>query len=351
MSDLTIILNYSFELQIFLTIFATLVASFLYTKTLNIISIKVKKTSSIWDDALIYALNKPGKLIILVFGFSFVMQIFSKNYNLNLNEALHSIRVITLIFAATLSILRLLKKSEESFLKRNNLDNEKLTTINAIVKLLKISVIITSTLILMQTLGINISGILAFGGVSGIAIGFAAKDLLSNFFGALMIYLDKPFRIGDWISSPDKEIEGTVEAIGWRQTRIRKFDQRPIYVPNSVFSTITVENPSRMTHRRISETIGVRYDDFKNIGKIINKIEKYITDHSSVDKNKTIIVKFNKYAESSLDIMIYFLTTETNWVKFHHLKQEILLEIGEIIASHKASIAYPTIAIKSDKKS
>ena len=90
----------------------------------------------------------------------------------------------------------------------------------------------------MQTLGFSVSGVMAFGGIGGIAIGFAAKDLLANFFGALTIYLDRPFSEGDWIRSPDREIEGIVENIGWRLTVIRSFDKRPIYVPNSVFASI-----------------------------------------------------------------------------------------------------------------
>ena len=113
----------------------------------------------------------------------------------------------------------------------------------------------------MQLFDYSVSGLLAFGGIGGIAVGFAAKDLLANFFGGLMIYLDRPFSVGDWIRSPDKEIEGTVEDIGWRLTRIRTFDKRPLYIPNSIFASISVENPSRMSNRRIYEKIGIRYDD------------------------------------------------------------------------------------------
>ena len=87
---------------------------------------------------------------------------------------------------------------------------------------------------------------MAFGGIGGIAIGFAAKDLLANFFGALMIFLDRPFSIGDWIRSPDREIEGVVEDIGWRSTKIRTFDKRPLFIPNSAFASLTVENASKM---------------------------------------------------------------------------------------------------------
>ena len=96
---------------------------------------------------------------------------------------------------------------------------------------------------------------------------FAAKDLLANFFGGLTIYLDRPFAVGDWIRSPDREIEGTVERIGWRLTLIRTFDKRPLYIPNAVFTTIAVENPSRMHNRRIYETIGIRYDDAPENGR------------------------------------------------------------------------------------
>jgi len=85
--------------------------------------------------------------------------------------------------------------------------------------LLRASIVITAALVILQNLGFSISGVLAFGGVGGIAVGFAAKDLLANFFGGLTVYMDRPFVVGDWVRSPDKNIEGTVEHIGWRLTR------------------------------------------------------------------------------------------------------------------------------------
>ena len=117
------------------------------------------------------------------------------------------------------------------------------TTLAALAKLLRLAIIISGVLIALPTLGIEITALLAFGGVGGIAIGFAAQDLLANFFGGLMIYMDRPFAIGDWIRSPDREIEGTVESIGWRLTVVRTFDKRPLYIPNSVFNTLALENP------------------------------------------------------------------------------------------------------------
>ena len=130
------------------------------------------------------------------------------------------------------------------------------TTVFALSKLSRLVIFVVTVITVAHTLGFNVGALLALGGVGGIAVGLAAKDLLANFFGGLTIYLDRPFSVGDWIRSPDKSIEGTVEYISWRHTRIRAFNKNPIYVPNAVFTTIVVENPSRMSHRRLKETVG-----------------------------------------------------------------------------------------------
>jgi len=216
------------------------------------------------------------------------------------------------------------------------------TSIHAIGKLVRTAVFITTGLVILQTLGFSVSGVLAFGGIGGIAIGFAAKDLLSNFFGGLMIYLDRPFTVGDWIRSPDKQIEGTVESIGWRLTTIRTFDKRPLYVPNSIFATIAVENPSRMSHRRIYETIGLRYDDIKQMDSIVEGVKAMLKSHEEIDQNQTMIVNFNAFNESSVDFFVYTFTKTTNWVHYHEVKQDVLLKISNIIEENNAEIAFPT---------
>ena len=201
------------------------------------------------------------------------------------------------------------------------------TTTHAVGKLLRVSVIVTAVLSILQTLGISISGILAFGGFGGIAVGFAAKDLLANFFGGLMIYLDRPFALGDWIRSPDREIEGTVESIGWRLTVIRTFDMRPLYIPNSVFANIAVENPSRMKNRRIYETIGVRYEDAALLAKIVEDVETMLRADADIDQDQTMMVNFNEFADSSLNFFIYNTlpgTTSAAGVKAAFLKEIIL---------------------------
>ena len=163
-------------------------------------------------------------------------------------------------------------------------------TVSAVGRVLRASVIITTGLLILQAYGLPIEGVLAFGGVGGIAVGFAAKDLLANFFGTLMLLIDKPFVVGDWIRSPDREIEGTVEDVGWRSTRIRTFDRRPLYVPNANFACLAVENPERMENRRIYETFRVRYEDMPNVKKLIDEAREMLRNHPAIDVTRTLMV-------------------------------------------------------------
>jgi MscS family membrane protein len=242
-------------------------------------------------------------------------------------------------------VLRLIRGTEAILIERESATGEKdfdKHTVEAIGKLFRISVMITGGLVMLQSLGYSISGVLAFGGIGGIAIGFAAKDLLANFFGGLMIYLDQPFKIGDWIRSSDRNIEGTVENIGWRLTRIRTFDKRPLYVPNSVFANIALENPSRMTNRRIYETIGIRYEDAGKMHAIVSEVKAMLLTHPDIDTSQTLIVNFNSFAASSIDFFVYTFTKTTDWVMFHEIKQDVLLKIMEIVNRQGAEIAFPT---------
>jgi MscS family membrane protein len=190
----------------------------------------------------------------------------------------------------------------------------------------------------LQILGVHIAGILAFGGFSGIAVGFASKDLLANFFGAMMIYMDKPFKVGDWISSPEKPIEGEVDSIGWRQTKIMTFEKRPIYVPNSLFSVIIVENPSRMSHRKIEEKILIKHSDFDKINKITDDIKEFLINYPKIDNSQRVTANLITVSHMALEIQIYCYTTHIDSISFGKLKQEILLKSAKIIENNGAEI-------------
>jgi len=215
-------------------------------------------------------------------------------------------------------------------------------TIEALGKVFRLTVFIITGLVILSAMGVNLTGLIAFGGMGGIAVGFAAKDILGNVLGGLMLYWDKPFAVGDWIRSADKEIEGTVESIGWRMTVVRTFDKRPLYIPNGTFSQIAIENPSRMTHRRIRETIGVRYGDVDKVAGITDAIRKMMQDHPEIASDQTLIVNFNVYNQSTLDILIYGFTHTTDWVTSHKVKEDVLLKIAQIVADKGAEMAFPT---------
>lgn len=327
-------------IQIFVIIFIALLLDFVQKKILRRFQHQLEKTPNLWDDAFIHAVIKPISVVILAFALSVSMDIA------NLENSLKVFEVGTII-AVSWTLIRLISFVEKNIIEQQKIKGKKVdkTTADAISQLLRVSVIITSILVGLQSLGFNISAILAFGGIGGIAVGFAAKDLLANFFGGLMIYLDRPFSVGDWIRSPDRNIEGTVEKIGWRLTLIRTFDKRPLYIPNSMFASISVENPSRMTHRRINETIGVRYDDSQLLPAIISDVKDMLMNHPEIDTTQTLMVNFNQFAASSLDFFIYTFTKTTNWIKFHEVKQDVLFKITEIVEKHGAEMAFPTSTI------
>jgi len=331
--------------EVFLIVLIAVVFNFIQKRMLKKLHTKLEKTENPWDEALIESLAKPISAFIWLWGITIAANVIGDANNVSIfNQIVDPVRQIGVVVILTWFVLRLIVRIERNIIKigREKEDNYDVTTVQAITKLIRVSVFITGALIMMQELGISVSGVLAFGGIGGIAIGFAAKDLLSNFFGGLMLYLDRPFAVGDWIRSPDRKIEGTVENIGWRLTLIRTFNKRPLYVPNSTFASISVENPSRMSHRRIKETIGVRYDDAGRLNDILNDVHDMLNNHDEIDSSQTLMVNFNEFAPSSLDFFIYTFTKTTNWVKYHKVKQDVLFQILQIIEQHGAEVAFPT---------
>lgn len=333
--------------EVFVVVLITLTLNYLFKKFLRKIYSRFGTSRSFWDNAVLESVQPPAGVLIWIVGLAYAADIIYRKTEAAIFSAIPTLRTIGVIVCITWFLLRLVRIGTENVIQKNLAKDPTydLTTADAISKLLRASVFITAFLVLLQTLGFSISGVLAFGGVGGIAIGFAARDLLANFFGGLMIYLDRPFSVGDWVRSPDREIEGTIEQIGWRLTIIRTFDKRPLYIPNSIFNTVALENPSRMTNRRIFETIGIRYDDADKMGDIVRDVRQMLEQHEAIDQGKTLIVNFNKFAASSLEFFIYTFTKTTNWIEFHEVKQDVMLRIIDIIEKHGAEFAFPTTTV------
>lgn len=333
-------------IEIFIVVLATLIFAAFLSKFLGKLKEKTKETKTLWDDALLGALHRPAMWLIWLLGLTYAASIAAGHSTSVILDSVDMLRHIAAIVIVTWFITGFISRAELNLVSpkysHKPLDR---TTAMALGKLLRISVVITAALVALQSLGYSVSGVLAFGGIGGIAVGFAAKDLLANFFGGLMIYLDRPFAVGDWVRSPDKNIEGTVEDIGWRLTRIRTFDKRPLYVPNATFAQISLENPSRMLNRRIYETVGVRYDDASAVAEIVKSVKAMLQEHPDIDDNLTLIVNFNAFAASSLDFFLYCFTKTTDWIEYHNIKQDVLLKILNIIESHGAQCAFPTSTV------
>jgi MscS family membrane protein len=332
---------------VFALVFGTAVIAYIASHIIAALERKFSQTHNLWDDAVLHSVRKPVVAFVWLQGVYWAAEIAHYYSEAEIFKANDTVLQVGFIWVVVWAILAFIKEAEKILVSPVKMKKPMdYTTVNAVSKLSRAVVIITAVLIALQSLGYSISGVLAFGGVGGIAIGFAAKDLLANFFGGFIIHLDRPFKVGDWVRSPDRDIEGSVEHIGWRLTTIRTFDQRPLYVPNATFTTIAVENPSRMFNRRISETIGIRFADVSQMGDIVSDIRSMLENHEDIEaEQRTLIVNFVAISSFSLDIMIYTFTKTTNWVHFHQVKQDVMGQIIRIVHEHDADFAFPTQTI------
>jgi len=326
-------------------LFVTIVLDVVQRYVLRIVHFRLLKTGHVWIDSFVDAARAPASFFIWVTGLVLALTTTISQFGVytEMVPFILSFKSTILTLSFGWFVIRLVQRLERH-LKEVARNNDRLdeVTVEAFAKIIKLLAFILTGLFFLNSFGVSLTGLLAFGGVGGIAIGFAAKDLLGNVFGGLMLYLDKPFTVGEWIRSPDTEIEGTVENIGWRMTTVRTFDKRPLYIPNGIFANIAIENPSRMTNRRIKETMGIRYADVHKMRVIIDDVKKMLREHPEIDNNQTLIVNFNAFNSSSLDFFIYTFTKTTNWVRFHEIKQDVLLTISDIVESHDAEMAFPT---------
>ena len=298
------------------------------------------KTKTIWDDAVFKAAERPVFYLIWLIAFKLIFDVVSLEFNDKIFiEANLALKVI-IIACISWFLIRLINFIAIDYARRDIAADH--TTIDAISKVLKLVVIILSALIMVQNFGFNISGVLAAGGIGGLVIGFAAKDMLANFFGGFTIYLDRPFGVGDWIRCRENDVEGIVEYIGWRHTRVRAFNKNAIYVPNAIFTTIVVENPSRMTNRRLKEVIGLRYCDMAKVGQVCDQVREMVRNHDGIDPSQDILVTLDGFGASSVDLLLNCFTKTVDRGEFCGVKQDIMLKIADIIASNGADIAFPT---------
>lgn len=191
--------------------------------------------------------------------------------------------------------------------------------------------------------GALVSSLLAAAGVSGLAIGLAAQDTIKNFFGSVVLLLDRPFSVGDWVIAGGTE--GIVESVGFRSTKIRTFGKTLITIPNSQIVDRDIENVSRRGVRRISFTLGVTYDTTPSqMQELIRRLRDLLRNDDEVWPN-TILVRFTEFGGSSLNIFIYYFSKTTVWDEHLALREKINLKIMQIVEDLGLEIAFPTQTI------
>ncbi len=300
-------------------------------------------------ESFISRVAKPLRTMIWFVGVSYMLYLFILRLETeaNFDTSFIQLRNLIIIFCVSWLCFEIKKQTQLSWEKKKK-NKDKIAErgrIELLSKLTSIFIILITALIALQTIGVNIATLIAFGGVGGLALGFASKDVVANYFSGFMIHVTRPFKIGDWIYTPDHSLDGTVEYIGYYLTIVKGLDKRPFYVPNALFSSKMIINASRMTNRRIKHTIGVRYQDFDEVESIVAEIKKMLQNHEAIDTKQHLLVDFNEFGPSSLNILIYTFTKTKVWKHWLEIQQEILINVGKIIRSHGAEIAYPTTTL------
>lgn len=207
-------------------------------------------------------------------------------------------------------------------------------------KALKVSVGVIAFVWIVQLLGYSVSGLLAGLGIGGLAIALALQDTLANFFGSIVLFVDRPFRIGDWVKIGD--VEGTIEQIGFRSTRIRTWPKTLVTIPNKVVANTTVDNCSSMPKRRVKITVGVTYETKADqMGAAVAAIRDILKGDPGVDQ-EFIVVRFTDFGASSLDILVYYFTKDIPLDEHLAAKERVNLAIMRAVEALGLSIAFPT---------
>ncbi len=207
-------------------------------------------------------------------------------------------------------------------------------------KTLKTFIVVIGTLFTLSNLDIDILPLLTGLSIGGLAFALAAQDTIKNFFGSLMIFIDKPFQIGDWITSGD--IDGNVEEVGFRSSRVRTFRNSLMYVPNSKLADATIDNHGLRKYRRFFTTIAVTYDTPPElIQKFVEGLEIIVKEHPNTRKDY-YNVYFNDMGAFSLNIMFYIFFEVPTWPEELKARHEVLMEIMKLAKAIGINFAFPT---------
>lgn len=242
----------------------------------------------------------------------------------------------TLVFYKLVDVLGLYLESVASK-SDTSLDNN---VVPLLRKILRVFVVIVGGLFILQNLDVNITALLAGLSIGGLAVALAAQDTLKNMFGSFMIFIDKPFSVGHWITSGD--IDGTVEEVGFRSTRVRTFRNSLTYVPNGKLADTTIDNHGLRVYRRFYMHIAVTYDTPPDLIEVfVLGLRRIVENHPQTRKD-FYIIEFNEMGDFALKIMFYIFFAVPTWPEELRARHEILIEIVRLAEKLNVRFAFPT---------
>lgn len=299
-----------------------------------------EKSETKIDDILFSALRRPLEFFVLIIGFFFAVQVLPLDGMMqaianNLVESAVAVSFFWVIYG-------LVDPARAGFAKMDHILTQEI--VDWFASVVHWSVVAIGMATVLQIWGIQIAPIIAGFGLFGVAVALGAQDLFKNLLAGLSILLEQRFRVGDWVSV-DGVVEGVVEQIGFRSTRVRRFDKAPVTVPNNLFSDHAVTNFSAMTNRRIYWRVGVVYaTPVAQLQAIQTEIKDWLAAHPDfVDPPELPCHIFiDGLGESSIDIMVYCFTATTDWARWLQLKQELAFAILQIVERNGSSMAFPS---------
>ena len=293
------------------------------------------------DDKIISALKSPIRFAFIIVGLHFFFILIFQETD-TIKNILNTLVVYT-VFWAILSISEALRGFVYSATGKFNPDLSKEIG-NFVLAIWKILIAGIGLGAMLQVWGINVTALVASLGIGGLAFALAAKDTAANLFGSFSLLADKSIRIGEWIKV--NGVEGTVENIGMRTTKIRSFQKSLITVPNHIVANNPIENFSRRGIRRIKMHIGLTYStNSEQISKIMNDIKEMLKQHKGISQSDSLMVNFDTFGDSSLNIFIYTFTKTANWAKYLEIRESVNLEIMKIVEDNGSSFAFPSQSI------
>jgi MscS family membrane protein len=309
--------------------------------TLNLSLKLAKRTSTKYDDRVIENLKEPLQLTFLLLAFYLFLSVLLID-NRFLNLLLGSLVIFNFFWIVWATICAL---EGLVFHAVGKLSSDISTSLGGfILRVLKVLIWVVALSSILSLWGINVTALIASLGLGGLAFALAAKDTAANLFGSIAILMDKSIKIGDWVKVDG--VEGTVEDIGMRTTKIRSFYKSLIVVPNQIVANSNIENFSRRDKRRIKMSIGLIYStSSEQLATIAREIRQMLLTHPKIAKDETLLVNFDKFNDSSKDIFIYTFTNTAVWQEYLNIKEDIQYKIEEIVLRNNSGFAYPSQSI------